>query len=1732
MNAIDFVIRTRAGTVQHGSVGGPDESFLIPAGAGNDISLNIRQLDLRGYDRAGDDLLITLADGRVVVLEGYFGPDGADANRLFLSSDGILNEVSFVDPSAGALFAQYGPTETWGKWSPSDDLIFVQEPTVVAEMPYTGEEEEVSMLATGLLGAAPGLLGAAGLGAAGLGAAALLGGGGDGNGGGSTWNPPTVDNPDDNVQVGGDDPSVTVTGTANPDSEVEVVIGDETVTGTADEDGTWEVVFEGDTFPDDGTYDDIDVTVTDPDGTETELDGPSYEIDTTPPVVETTDGTVSQGDVFNAEDHTDGVTIVGVTEPGATVTVTIDEHSQTDTAGEDGSWSFTFDDTVLPGGEYTQDVTISATDDFGNTGTITDAVEIDTVPNPISIDPVTSDDLVNGDDADAGFQITGSSAPGAVVTVVFEDLTREVVTGADGNWSVDVTSGDFSGGEYDTTVTASTVDAAGNPSATQSAIRIDTVNEVALTNTPLTGDDVIGGDEIDAGVTFTGTSQPGATVEVVVDGTSRSATTAEDGSWSVTFEGGTLTGGTRDVTASVTSTDGAGNASALTHDFTIDTETSVTIDTDTVGGDGIINATERDGSVSLTGTAEPGASVTVTVAGATLDTTAETDGSWSVTLPAGTLPEGETTVTVSAVATDAYGNTASTSGEIPVDTVTGVTLDDMGSVINAADRADGLALTGTGEPGAAISVAVAGQVLSTTVSGDGSWSVALPAADIPEGETSLDVEVTATDAAGNTAGTTGSVDIDTVTSVTLDETGSVINAADRADGLALTGTGEPGAAISVAVAGQVLSTTVSGDGSWSVALPAADIPEGETSLDVEVTATDAAGNTAGTTGNVDIDTVTGVTVDTASVAGDGVVNAAEQAGSVTLTGTAEAGAAISVAVAGETLTTTAGTDGAWSVAIPAGRLPEGETSAEAVVTATDAAGNVATTSGSIAIDTLNAITLKDDTVEGDGTVNAAERADGVVLTGEGNPGAAVEVTVAGTTLSATVSDSGTWQVTIPAGTVPEGERSLSVTATSTDAAGNLATATGTIAIDTLTSVSVDTDDVEGDGVVNAVEHADGVTLTGAAEPGATVEVTLGALTRSASVASDGSWSADFAAFDIPEGERVLDVTATATDAAGNTATATGTLDVDTLVRDFAVTATPGGADAVVNAEEAAAGLTLTGTTEPGGTVTLDLDGEQVEALVAADGSWTASFAPAQLPDGERTVTLTATATDPAGNTDTITQDVRFDTDAGMLTISPEPVEGDDMVNAAEASDGVILRGTSNPGQMVDVTMNGVTHTVETAANGIWTAPFAAGELAAGTYTADITATITDSAGNTLTRTDTLNFDTEVLNFATSTDPVEGDNIINADEASDGFTLSGTTEPGGSVAVTFAGQTIAAGVDPEGNWSVDFPASAIAAGEYPTEAQVTTTDAAGNTADATVSFAVDTEVNRLAMSADPVTADDVVNAIEALQGISLTGVVEPGSEVVVTVGGVAHVASVEADGSWSADIPPESIPEGTLEAPVQVDATDAAGNTRSISDTISIDTDVPDSPDVESYTRDHTGLRGISIETTDDAVAIGHVVSDAEIDPVGNSAVEIPVLNETSFAFTEVVPDGSHLVVSGTDAAGNTSGTYLVVDDTRTSEVAMTDELAGSLSAFQVETIDLQFAEDSHLTITEDQILALSQTSDTLVVEGGSDDSVTITGATANGSVTGEDGTGYNSFSLGDATILIEDDITNVSTGVV
>ena len=938
----------------------------------------------------------------------------------------------------------------------------------------------------------------------------------------------------------------------------------------------------------------------------------------------------------------------------------------------------------------------------------------------------------------------------------------------------------------------------------------------------------------------------------------------------------------------------------------------------------------------------------------------------------------------------------------------------------------------------------------------------------------------------------------------------------------VTGGGEPGSEVVVTIGDKEVTTTVGDDGTFEAVFEGDNFPDDGTYEAEVVVTTD--GNEIVLDGPSFVIDTTAPTVTmsegTQSV-GD-FFNGDSFANGVTLTGNGEAGATVDVTVADVTRSTTVGEDGTWSVTFEPGTLEGGEYETEVLIKTTDQYGNTSTTTETLVVDTIApTVAVTSGTQSVGDSYNAASFGNGVTLNGTGEPGSTVQLTIGGITRTATVGDNGTWSATWQAGTLPEGEYVSDVTIVTTDAFGNSSTSTEQLVVDTVSEVAIAADTVEVDGVINAAERGDGVTLTGTSQPGSTVQVTFGGVTRDAVVDANGNWSADFAASEIPTGETTATVTAVATDAAGNTATATGQVDVDTLVNNLAFTGQTGGSDGVVNAAEAAQGIVMTGTVEPGSTVMVQLGQVSRAATVAADGTWTVSFAPSDIPAGTYTSTMTATATDAAGNVDSVSQSVSFDTEAGSLTISPLPVEGDDVVNAAEASDGVAISGTADAGAIVQVTLAGVTHTVVANSNGQWTAYYAAGEVAQGVYTADITATTTDAAGNSRSASDSVRVDTRVDNLSLNT--VEGDDIISGAErlANGGVLVTGTSEIGSSVVVSLGAASVNGAVDANGNWSVTFAPGQVPEGTINTTVSVKATDAAGNSATASHAVLIDTVVDPLDMN-QAGGSDAVVSAREAQTGIDLNGQVEAGSSVVVNFDGTNYTAFVDGAGNWSVTIPPSEIRQGTYDADISVTATDHVGNIASITDTLAIDTYAPEGPVIASYTRDGDGIRGISTEISPDTLEVHQVNADRSISEVESTSFDIDAIGERNFQFESNVPDGSDLIVTATDAAGNFSGTYLALDDeAANTQLTLTNPNLGN---YNIETVDLQFAEEAHLTITETALVNLSSNTNELIIDGHNDDTVTITGAVRGGSEVRGDQT-YDIYTLGDeATLMIDNDI--------
>lgn len=504
-----------------------------------------------------------------------------------------------------------------------------------------------------------------------------------------------------------------------------------------------------------------------------------------------------------------------------------------------------------------------------------------------------------------------------------------------------------------------------------------------------------------------------------------------------------------------------------------------------------------------------------------------------------------------------------------------------------------------------------------------------------------------------------------------------------------------------------------------------------------------------------------------------------------------------------------------------------------------------------------------------------------------------------------------------------------------------------------------------------------------------------------------------------------------------------------------------------------------------------------------------------------TATLTVTATDAAGNTATDTH--TFALDVGTdVTIDTASVGGDGMVNAAEQATGVTLTGTAEPGVDVAVEMNGAVRYVTADSAGDWSAEFAASEVPTGTNSMDASATATDGAGNSATASGTFAIDTETA-VTVDTESVGGDGTVNAAEAAVGLDLVGTAEAGAQVDVTLNGTTRSTIADANGNWAAAFTVAELPEGTLDAPVTVLATDAAGNTATASGTVRIDTEVEPLTADAESVAGDGMVNAAEALGGFELSGTVEEGARVDVTFEGTTRAATVDADGAWTVAFSADEVPEGSCAAPLRVTATDEAGNTRTVTEEIGVDTNAPDAPFVTSFTKGLTGVRSIGSTTTEDTLDIAQVDGAGSIDAVAYGTTDNPGFSETRFDFSEPIPDGSHLVVTREDAAGNETGTLFVIEDAATSDVALSNP---GLDAFDIAAIDLTFAGDTTLTITEAQLKDLSSGTDTVTVSGRQDDTVTANGAVATGQQVEIEGRMHDVYNLGSdgAQLLIDEDV--------
>lgn len=603
-----------------------------------------------------------------------------------------------------------------------------------------------------------------------------------------------------------------------------------------------------------------------------------------------------------------------------------------------------------------------------------------------------------------------------------------------------------------------------------------------------------------------------------------------------------------------------------------------------------------------------------------------------------------------------------------------------------------------------------------------------------------------------------------------------------------------------------------------------------------------------------------------------------------------------VTVGSQTLTGRASA-GVW--ALSADTLAAGPHTVVASVA--DPSGNVGTATQTLTLDPL----APGLTIDG-GPTRATSDVTPTISGHTDEPGGpTVTVAVAGQTLATTADAGGAWSV--DAGAL--GESSHSVVASVDDAAGNTGTASQVLTVD----VTVPVLTINGGATRSTSDTSPWIYGTTAEQAGTTVLVSLGGQSLTATVKPGGNWGVSAETLALG----TYTVLAAITDAAGNEGTMTQVLQIGTGHVDPAVTI-DGGATRSTNDTTP----TISGTSNaPSGTaVAVIVAGQTLSSTVSPGGVW--SVVANTLSEAEWAVTVLVTT---GGNTVSATQSLAIDVTPPVLSINAGPIRF-----TADSTPWTHGTTTEPSGTPVRLTVGGQSLTTTVQPGGAWSV--GADTLADGTYT--VVASITDAAGNTGTDTQSLQVGGVFTNPAVT---IDGGATADTDDATP--TLSGASDaPAATVVrVAVAGQDLATTVGADGLWSVT--AATLSEGPHALVASVTVGGATGT---ATQTLSVDVTTPVLTIAGGP--ARSTSDTTPRVTGVST----EPaGTSVRVTVTGQVLTATVDSGGAWGVGTDTLALGVHTVAASI----TDAAGNTVSATQVLTIEGATPPVPPTARYRPD-------------------------------------------------------------------------------------------------------------------------------------------------------------------------------------
>ncbi|ECY9634292.1 Ig-like domain repeat protein [Salmonella enterica subsp. enterica serovar Ohio] len=1342
------------------------------------------------------------------------------------------------------------------------------------------------------------------------------------------------------------------------------------------------------------------------------------------------------------------------------------------TQGTAGTWDYTWPKDVTDG---LHTLTVEATDKAGNKTTQTLDFTIDT---RLSTPTIAMD---SRDDTGAiGDHITSVKRPGFTIGNIDADAHSVILRITQGGNSQEVTltqaggqwrftpDADWADGSY--TLTVEVQDNAGNVrQSTPLIVTVDT--QTSITDITLVNDHGVPDDNL------TNSTRPQFeitvpadvnSVQLSIDGGANwvSATQGIEGVWGYTWP---TDMGDGKHTLTVMVTDRAGNTATQTLEFFIDTRLStptIALDsTDDTGtpGDDMTNRTRPTFILQNIDSDVINVTVSVTHNGTTTSFTAtQGAGGWSFTPPA---PWGDGDYTLTVTVEDRAGNTRpSTPLTVTVDTQ--IAIDHIELVNDSGVPGDNV--TKHVRPQFQISVPDDVEKVLLSIDGGTTWVTAIKSStagiwdytwptDMPEGQHTLTVEVT--DGAGNKMTETLNFTIDiTLMTPTIELAPDQDTGQNKNDNL--TSVTQP-----VFVLGSIdkdvrhVELSIEHNGTFKTVVltesadgwryrPDSALADG--SYTFTVTVTDVAGNQQTSAPlKVTIDgTLTTPVIELAAgedsgTVGDRLTNHDRPVFDIRQVDSDVTRVMVKVTYNGKTHEEAAVfTNGQWRFT-PSASWADG--SYQLAVVVEDLAGNVKESAPfEVRIDTtttINNIVLLNDTgVQNDQLTNVAKPSFRIDV-----PGDVVQVRVTldgGANWNVIRKNAdGQWIFDSP-NTLVDGTYTLRVEAT--DEAGNIANKDLVFNIDTniqVPTIALDAGQDTGANTADNITNISRPTFTiGNVDPDVIkVVVTIDGHDYNATKVGAGWQFTPGNA--IPDGS--YNITVTVEDKAGNTATSKPLpVVIDTTAEIESVTLVTDSGDSDVD--------NITKVDKPQFSIVtaddithvrvkIDNAANWIELTKGGDGRWIFNVGSA-LPDGQHT--LLVDVTDIAGNVAQETLQFTIDTTLQEPTIVLDPTHdtGDDTNdNLTRINKPVFIIGNvDNDVSHIVVHLDGRDYTIENTGGNLTFTPDQ--PLSDGQHT--ISVTVTDIAGNTKTSAELkIEIDTQVqidsVTLITDSGVNDHDNVTNATRPS--FEIA-TPDDVTSVLVSFDGVNwTPISKNAAGQWQ--FTAgSALSDGHYTLHVQAT--DRAGNTANSTLGFTVDTQIDGLSVvmldDAGKDSTDGITNITSPRFEISAR---EPLQSVTVILNGKSSTLTQGAGNKWLFT-PDTPLVDGTYK--IEIVAEDIAGNKISKEVSFTIDTVVSD-PRIDLLDADDTGESAVDNITsvTKPRFVIGNVPADIDTVVIRINGVSYPVTangnNLWEFQVPVALNDGVYeAVVVFRDIAGNTSETKLpfTIDTTTSVSVRM------------------------------------------------------------------------------------------------